>query len=127
MEAVLLIGRAVFGLVFIYAGVRNLVTLEKTAAGVGSKGLPQAKLATLGTSPLLIASGLSILLGFYAWVGAILLVVFLAFSSLLVHRFWAFSDPEKALNEQFHFEKNMALIGAALLIWYFGSGPYSLN
>lgn len=127
MEIVLLLGRAVFGLYFVNAAIQNLINLERVAASAGARGVPKAKLCLVTTAPLMIASGLSILLGFYAWIGAILLIVFLIPASLLRHRFWSVSDPREAVGDQRHFEKNMALIGACLLIWYFGSGPYSLH
>jgi putative oxidoreductase len=44
-----------------------------------------------------------------------------------MHQFWAFQDPITAMIERIMFMKNLSLIGGALLIAYFGSGPLSLK
>ena len=75
----------------------------------------------------MIVGGLSITFGYYSWVGAVLLIGFLIPASILRHHFWDIADPREAAAERRDFEKNMALIGACLLIAYFGSGPYSLH
>ena len=73
-----------------------------------------------------MAGGLSVLLGFHARLGAWLLVLFLAPVTLTIHRFWGIPDRGAAAMQRIQFIKNSALIGAALLIAYLGSGPYSL-
>ncbi len=127
MEIVLLVGRAIFGLYWVSAAIQNLVGLEKGAASVGAKGVPYPKLSLVATAPLMIASGISITLGFYAGIASIALIAFLVPASVFSHHFWDVPDPEEAIGERRNFEKNMALIGALLLILYFGSGPYSLH
>ncbi len=127
MEIVLLLGRAIFGLYWVSAAVQNLVGLEKGAASVGAKGVPFPKLSLVATAPLMIASGISITVGFYAGIASIALIAFLVPASIFRHHFWDVPDPEEAIGERRNFEKNMALIGALLLILYFGSGPYSLH
>ncbi len=74
-----------------------------------------------------IFGGVSILLGYYARVGAWLLVLFLVPVTLMLHNFWAVKNPTLAQTEQIMFMKNMSMLGGALLIAYFGSGPLSLD
>ncbi|MCI0771226.1 MAG: DoxX family protein [Chloroflexi bacterium] len=127
MEIVLLVGRAIFGLYWVSAAIQNLLGLEKGAANAGSHGVPFPRLSIIATAPILIAGGLSIAFGFYSEAGAILLIAFLIPASVLRHHFWDVADPQEAKVERRDFEKNMALIGACLLIAYFGPGPYSLH
>ncbi len=127
MEIVLLVGRAIFGLYWVSAAVQNLIGLEKGAPAAGAKGVPHPKLSLVATAPLLIISGICIALGFYAGIASIALMAFLVPASIFRHHFWDVPDPEEALGERRNFEKNIALIGALLLILYFGSGPYSLH
>ncbi len=127
LEIVLLVGRAVFGLYWVSAAVQNLIGLEKGAASVGAKGVPYPKFSLVATAPVLIASGISITLGFYAGVASVALIAFLVPASIFRHHFWNVPDPEEAVGERRNFEKNVALIGALLLILYFGTGPYSLH
>ena len=65
-------------------------------------------------------------MGFYAWVGAILLIIFLVPTTLIMHRFWDVEDPQMAMIEMVNFTKNWALVGAMLVLWYAGSGPFGL-
>jgi len=44
-----------------------------------------------------------------------------------MHNFWAVSDPLMRQMQMAHFMKNVSMLGAALLIAYFGSGPYSMK
>jgi putative oxidoreductase len=47
--------------------------------------------------------------------------------TLMMHRFWGLSDPQAAQLQQAMFMKNLALLGAALLIAVVGSGPRSVE
>jgi putative oxidoreductase len=71
--------------------------------------------------------GLSILLGFHTRVGAWLLVVLLLLVTPTMHDFWNSTDPTMRALQTAHFLKNVALLGAALLIAYFGGGPVSMD
>ena len=127
MEIVLLVGRAIFGLYWVSAAIQNLIGLDKGAASAGAKGVPYPKLSLVATAPLLIVSGISITLGFYAGIASIALIAFLVPASVFRHHFWDVPDPAEAIGERRNFEKNMALIGALLLLLSLGSGPYSLH
>jgi putative oxidoreductase len=56
-----------------------------------------------------------------------LLVVFLIPVSFAMHPFWTVQDPMMHAAQLAHFMKNVALLGAALLISQFGAGPMSLD
>jgi putative oxidoreductase len=76
---------------------------------------------------LALLGGLSIALGYKAKLGALLLVVFLIPVTVTMHGFWAVADPMMRGMQQAHFMKNLSMLGGALLIAYFGSGPLSLD
>ena len=76
---------------------------------------------------LALAGGLSVLLGYKAKLGAWMLIVFLVPVTVTMHAFWAATDPAMAQMQQVHFMKNVAMIGAALLITHFGAGPVSID
>lgn len=54
-------------------------------------------------------------------------MIFLIPVTFMMHRFWVVAEDNVALIQQAMFMKNLALLGAALLITYFGSGPMSLT
>jgi putative oxidoreductase len=80
----------------------------------------------VGAIAFLIAGSLAIILGYKARWGAALLLVFLAMASYFFHNFWALTGPEQQ-QQMIEFMKNLALIGAMLLVIANGTGPMSLD
>ena len=74
-----------------------------------------------------LLGGLSIIFGYKARLGAWLLVVFLVPVTLMMHKFWGLPDAAAANTQQIMFMKNVSMLGAALLIAHFGSGPLSVD
>ncbi|PYO38913.1 MAG: DoxX family protein, partial [Gemmatimonadetes bacterium] len=62
-----------------------------------------------------------------AKIGAWLLVLFQVPVTLMMHNFWAVTDPMMRGIQIAMFMKNISMLGGALLIAYFGSGPLSLD
>jgi putative oxidoreductase len=44
-----------------------------------------------------------------------------------MHNFWIATDPMARMIQMAMFMKNLSMLGAALIIAYFGSGPFSLD
>lgn len=76
---------------------------------------------------LALLGGISILLGYKARIGAWLIVIFLVPVTLVMHDFWNVEDPMAAKLQYIMFMKNLTMVGAALIVAYFGSGPMSLS
>lgn len=119
------IGRALFAAIFILASLGHFS--PRTIGYAASAGVPLPSIAVPFSGVLALVGGLSVLLGYRARLGAVLLVVFLVPVTFMMHKFWAVSDPAMAQMQQVMFMKNLALTGAALLIAYFGAGPVSLD
>jgi putative oxidoreductase len=120
-----LLGRILYSAIFLLFAPSHFTT---GYIGYGaSHGVPFPSIAVPLSGVIALAGSLSILLGFQARLGACLLIIFLVPTTFMVHNFWAVADPAAATNEQVHFMKNLAMLGAALLIVYFGSGPFSLD
>lgn len=81
-----------------------------------SKGVPAPKVAVMGSGLLAILGGLSILTGAWPRCGVLLLVIFLVPITFAMHNFWADSDPQAKQMNQVQFEKNLALLGGALML-----------
>ncbi|MFI7274409.1 DoxX family membrane protein [Streptomyces sp. NPDC049879] len=114
MDVLVLIGRIVFALLFLLSAFNHLTRSGPLAAYAAGKGLPSPRLAVLGSGVLLLVGSLSLLLGVWPDLGALLLVVFLVPTALVMHNFWTVSDPGARANDMLHFQKDMALAGAAL-------------
>ena len=99
----------------------------KTIGYAASHGVPLASLAVPLSGAIVFVGALSILLGYKARYGAWLVVLFLVPVTLSMHNFWAVPDPAAAGIQQIMFMKNLSMLGAALMIAHFGSGPFSLD
>jgi putative oxidoreductase len=125
MRALVPIGRALFALIFITTVFSHF---SRPAIDYASAhGVPLAIVLVPLSGILAFVGGLSVLLGYRARFGAFLLLVFLVPVTLFMHRFWSISDPQVAMIQKAMFFKNLSMIGATLLIMYFGAGPASLD
>lgn len=120
-----LAGRILYGAIFVLAAPNHF--RSGTIAYAAHAGVPAAHVLVPLAGLLAFAGGASILLGFHARVGALLLVAFLVPVTLTMHAFWAVHDPMMAQVEMGNFLKNASMLGAALLVAAFGAGPWSLD
>jgi putative oxidoreductase len=125
MRYIVPVGRVLFAAIFLTA-LPGLLS-KASADYAASQGVPLATIAVPMAGILSFLGGLSVALGYRATIGAWLLVVFLVPVTLAMHNFWAITDPAAAQAEQAAFMKNLSLLGGALLIAYFGAGPFSLD
>lgn len=111
----LVVGRAIVGGYFLYNGINHLVNRDMLAQYAQSKGVPQAKRAVELSGLMAIAGGVSVLTGVLPKVGAGLISTFVLGVSRM-HMFWREQDPQQRMQEMVNFTKNMALVGAGLLL-----------
>lgn len=123
MDILLVIGRVLFALIFINSGIAHLTKLQAMTGYAQFKKVPAAKLSVIVTGLMLIVGGLYVALGVYADLGALLLAIFLVASAFMMHNFWTIQDEQAKQGETINFFKNLALAGAALIIFVMvGSG-----
>lgn len=124
MDVVLLIARVLFVVLFLGSAVGHLTQTESMAGYAAAKGVPMARPATLVTGVLMLLGGLSVLLGVWGDLGALLLVLFLLPTAFLMHGFWRETDPTAKQMEMVQFNKDVALAGGALaFFWAFSQDP----
>jgi putative oxidoreductase len=123
--AVVVLGRLLFAVIFVMAGSNHFNT--QTIGYAASQGVPLASIAVPLSGVFAILGGLSILLGYRAKLGAWFIVLFLVPVTLMMHKFWTVSDPMMAQMQMVMFMKNVSMLGGALLVSYFGAGPFSLD
>lgn len=124
MNYVLLLGRLLYSLIFILAGISHFS--HETIQMAADHGFPMASFLVPASGVLLLLGGLSILLGVKARYGAWLIVIVMVPLTLCIHRFWGVHESMQML-QKIMFLKNLSMIGAALIIAYFGSGPLSVD
>lgn len=126
MKAAFLIGRIVFGGFFLYSGINHFKQKEGLAQYAGSKNVPYPELAVIASGAALAAGGASVILGVKPQVGTLAILGFLVAASPMIHDFWSAEDPQQKQNEMIHFSKNMALLGAALVLAGIEDWPLSI-
>ncbi len=118
MDVLFLIGRVLFGGFFILNGFNHFTKRSVMSQYAASKGVPAAGMAVVNSGVLILLGGLSVLLGVWPEIGLWLIVVFLLGVSPMMHNFWAVTDPSRHMAEMVNFTKNMALVGAALMMQF---------
>lgn len=117
MDWVILAGRILFFFLFASSAVGHIVQRETMGQYAAQKGVPFATLLVPLTGLQLIVGALMILLGVWADLGALLLFAFLIPTALTMHDFWKLSEPMERQQDQIHFMKDIALAGAALMLF----------
>jgi putative oxidoreductase len=117
MDAVFLIGRILFALLFLISGL---------TAHFNRQGVEYARAYNAPAPELLVpASGAaivlgSVLVGFGIWadLGALLIAAFLVGITPIMHAFWKETEEQMKQIQIAMFTKNTALLGAALIVFW---------
>lgn len=116
-----LVARAFLVAIFFRSGIGKVLDFAGTQEQIAGQGLPLAGLLTVGAIVFELAGALSVLLGYKARWGALLLILFLIPTTLIFHT--DFSQQAQVTQ----FFKNLAIIGGLLFVTYYGSGPLSVD
>lgn len=116
MDVIILIGRILFVALFLSSAVGHFTRTDSMASYAEGKKVPGARNAVLGAGVLQILGGLSVLLGIWPDLGALLLAIFLIPTAIYMHNFWRETDPQARYLERIQFLKDLSLAGAALML-----------
>jgi putative oxidoreductase len=120
------LGRIALCAIFLGAAAKDIPDFKTTAEFMDKNGVPQPQILLAGAIVFLIVGSISVILGYKARFGALLLLVFLGLASYYFHAFWKL-EGDKAQAEQIQFMKNLSMAGAMLFIIGNGSGLMSLD
>jgi putative oxidoreductase len=118
MDVVVLIGRILFAFCFAGASVSHLTQTESMAGYARSKGIPEglARATVFSSGVMILVGAVLVALGLWGDLGALLIAIFLASTAVVMHNFWAITDPEEKYLEIGQFAKDVALAGGALVL-----------
>jgi putative oxidoreductase len=125
MKYIVLVGRILFSFIFIMTIMGHFSQQDISFAAAA--GVPLASFAVPISGIIALLGGLSIAFGYKAKWGAWLIVLFLVPITIMMHNFWAAPDKMTAQMQMAMFIKNISILGGALMIAYFGTGPLSLD
>jgi putative oxidoreductase len=124
-----LLGRILLSLLFIASvAMQKIPQFGQTAQSMAEQGVPWPEAALVGAIAFLSVGSLCLIFGCYARIGALLLLVFLVLATWYYHDFWKLPEGDPQLRiEQGNFMRNLALMGAMLLVVANGPGPLSCD
>ena len=117
MDAILVVGRILFALIFINSGIAHFTKNAAMTGYAQYKKVPMPRASVYISGLMILIGGLYIVLGFYADLGALLIAIFLIPTAFLMHNFWKETDPTAKQNETIAFFKDLALAGASLVMF----------
>jgi putative oxidoreductase len=122
VDTLLVIGRVLFALLFLGSAMGHLTKTEAMTQYAQYRKLPAAKANVLISGVVLVLGALSVVFGIFGDLGALALIAFLVVAAFVFHAFWKESDPQAAATEQAQFMKNIALVGAAIVLFALFAG-----
>jgi putative oxidoreductase len=124
---IFLAGRVLFGFMFaVVAGIGGHIRNSKMLEGYArSSGFPLAAIAGWPTGVWLVLGGLSVALGIWPDVGALMIAAFVVIAAAYFHRFWEIDDQmQKMTQQQLFFRNSVALSTSLILVGTFSAfGP----
>jgi putative oxidoreductase len=137
MPALIVFGRFLFAVLFVYSGITKLFAIAATAEFISARvvipalltpytsqiesmtGMPTPQMLAIAAGVLEVISGLMIALNFGARFFAILMIFFVAAATFYFHDFWNQPSPQnaKTLTDAL---KNLSIIGALFMIAGYG-------
>ena len=125
-DTLLLIGRILFSLIFIWSGFGKIMNFEGMSGYIGSLGLPVPELFNVIEIIIEFIGGLALFFGVFFRLATVLIIIHTILASILVHHFWSV-PADQALNQTIHFMKNVSLVGGLLFLNVQGPGAMNLG
>ena len=116
MFIIFLIGRIIFGGYFIYNALVHFKNHKHLTGYAKMKGVPMPDVGVLVSGAIMLFGGLAIVLDIRIVFGLWLIILFLLPTTFLMHAFWKEKDASLRMSESIAFMKNIALIGACLMM-----------
>ena len=115
---IFLIGRILFPLGVLIAGTTFHIGKSSMAEGYAKQiGFPVSAVAGWPTGLWMTAGSLSVMLGIWGDVGALMIAAFVVPAAAWFHRFWAMDDPQQKMTQNAFFFRNVALLGGSLILF----------
>jgi putative oxidoreductase len=123
---VALVGRILIAVPFLAFGYVKVTNFQYTVAALAALKLPMPNVATVIAIIIELLGGLCLVIGFKTRFWAWLLFFYLIPITLMVHKFWGLSGAAR-MDNMVNFIKNIAILGALLLLAAFGPGSLSAD
>lgn len=116
MTIIFFIGRLILGAFFLFNGYNHFKNHKNLAIYAEIKKVTRPSLMVYLSGFCMIFGGLTIIVNRFTVLGLMALVLFLIPTTFIMHKFWKEIDVNSKKSEFIAFTKNMAIIGALLMI-----------
>jgi len=114
---ILLVGRVIFSIQFLAGGFAHFKMGDQMVAYARSVGAPMASLGGWPAGVWLVAAGLSVALGIWPDLGALMIALWGIPTAYFIHGWWRYEDEQQKQTQQLIFMRNLAFIGAAIALF----------
>ena len=121
------IGRCIIAWFFLSEAWNRLGNWDATVTLMRMQHIPAAQPLLVIALTVMILGGLSILLGFHARHGAMLLFGFTIVVSVLMHDYWKLQNALDRVADYDIFLRNMTIAGGLLLLVGMGAGRFAID
>lgn len=121
-----LIGRVLISGMFLWAAYEKIKHWHQTVSYMKSKSIPSVNIILPVGIALKIIGGLSVLFGWHAHIGALLLLIVAIAAAIKMHDFWNRQGSERE-TEKILFLKDVAVIGGLFMILALGAGHFGVS
>ena len=129
-SAILLVGRILFVTLFVISAQGHFANHQRYVTAASGK-IPVPHVAGWPVGVWLVLAILSMVLGIWPDVGALMVATFLIPTTILFHPFWNFSDATQWRTQRGSFFRNISLLGATLALFAFlavvGPGRFAIG
>jgi putative oxidoreductase len=113
-DIIFLIGRAMLGGLFVFAGIRHFTVLGPGTAAVAARGVPFPRAVFMGGSIFEAICGALLVLGIWPVEMSLALFVFTLVASIMLLDFWNKQDFERVVLFN-NFASNIGVLGGLLI------------
>lgn len=115
---IVLLGRIIFAFFFAaLAGVAHIRGGQGMVGYAKGSGFPFPAVAGWPVGLWLIAGAVSLALGIWPDIGALMIAAFLLTAALYFHRYWEVEDPGQKMTQNFAFWRNLLGIGGCAVMF----------
>jgi putative oxidoreductase len=113
-----LVGRVLFGVYFVFTGAGFHIQKSRMAEEYArAMRFPLRGLAGWPTGLWMVAGGLSVAVGIWPDIGALMIAAFAVPAAAWFHRFWEVQDPMQRQFQQGYLGRNVIIVGACLALF----------
>jgi putative oxidoreductase len=120
------LARILIAAFFVWAGTEKLMHFAAIQSQIAGHGIPQPQVATVAAIVIELLGGILLIFGIWTRVVAWIMFLYLIPVTIVMHNFWA-APPEMYQMQQLNFMKNLAILGALLMIAGRGAGRSAVH